>query len=129
MKLTYEKTQTSVSRKMYNYSQGNVNQTGFALKEFFPELKQLSGASTIQELWLLFRKKKMLELQEKHVPSWVYTPHRSKSKPWFNGELRCPTNNRNRIYTKFKRTPTSKNCGQLESIIKLPQTKIRQTKK
>lgn len=129
MKLTYEKTQTSVSRKMYNYSQGDVNQIGFALQEFFPEFEQLSGgASTIEELWLLFRAK-MLELQEKYVPSWVQTSHRTKSKPWFNGQLRRLTNKRNRIYTKFKRKPTSKNCEQLKCITKLLQTKIRQTKK
>lgn len=89
MKLEYYvKMVSSVGRKVYNCGKVNVDGTNGAMHAYFTVFETESGTKNATHLWIVL-KEKLFVLRQHHVPSWVLTPRRSKSKLWFSKELRC----------------------------------------
>lgn len=127
MTTTYEKMPLATSRKIFNYARANVEDIDLALQNYFPEFEELSETVNMNDLWLNF-KSEMLQLRDHFVPSWIQSSRRSRSKPWFNAEIRSIYNARQKIYKKYRKEPTSFLLAKLQAINKRLKTEIRQGK-
>lgn len=127
MNLGHIKIDNSSTRRIYNYVKANTAEICNALDSYFIVFETLAESCTVSDLWIFF-KRKILELQERFVPTWILTTRRNKSKPWFTKQLQRLTQRKQRIYRAFKNNPIDVNLNKLKAISSELKTKIAEAK-
>lgn len=127
MNLGHIKIDNSSTRRIYNYAKANTAEICNALDSYFIVFETLAESCTVSDLWIFF-KRKILELQERFVPTWILTTRRNKSKPWFTKKLQSLTQRKQRIYRAFKKNPIAVNLNKLKAISRELKTKIAEAK-
>lgn len=75
LKLEYIKVANSAGRRIYSYRKAQVDEISLALDSYYDVFETLSESLNVDELWCLL-KKKIFELRDQFVPSWVMTARR-----------------------------------------------------
>lgn len=82
MNFETENTYSKKVREVFDYRM-EINK---ALDRHFIVLETLADTLPVSEPWEIF-KKKVFELRDCFVPSWLLTERRNKSKPWYTKEV------------------------------------------
>lgn len=127
MSIQQVKTTTAVRRQIYKYDKANAAAISEALDAYFAVFETEAECKGVNEVWLLL-KDKLFELREQFVPSWVQTPRRNRSKPWFSKLLRNLIKKTHKAYGMFKRAPTKENSIKLEKISPEAKAAVRSAK-
>lgn len=116
MNFETQNTYSKKAREVFDYRKANVEEINTALERHLIVFETLADTLPVSELWEIF-KKKIFELRDRFVPSWLLTERRNKSKPWYTKVHRL-TQRRQRMFKAFKRNPSVDNQRKLKAIAK-----------
>lgn len=127
MRLDYASIAVTPPRRIYSYKKARVQAISESLEAYYDVFETLSESLSLQELWDVF-KDKLFCLRDLHVPSWVMTARKSKSKPWASKAVRIAADKRRRAYAVFKKKPSPAASERLRRTTNAMKAVVKQAK-